>query len=245
MLESLELRRLLSAGTSYTLTTGVLTVTGGTSFDMINVSEGDGNVHLEYYDTAGQFQQVDLPGVTAININGGKKSDQIFYTGNSIGAKIFGGAGGSGFDEITVSDKGTGSSTVNGEAGNDTITVLQGNKTVVLGGDGNDVIEITDNGQSSVDAGKGNDYIKVVVANKTNITGGSGDDTILLNFDSLTNMGAHSAAEAFVLAGKGNDAIFIYDGTGTINGGDGKADIYYDESGGTQTFTIVNVEKTG
>ena len=245
MLENLEDRRMLASGSTVTLVAGVLTVTGGTSADYISVSEDGGNVRVSYYDTAGNFHDGtaagdNFSGVTAINIDGGKKDDTIFYSGNTIGAKVNGGA--SGADSITITDAGTGSSTVHGGNKADSILVLDGNNTQVFGDDDNDLIEITDGGGSDVDGGKGDDYIKVVIANQTNVVGGSGNDTILLNFDSINAPGSHAAAEAYVLAGKGNDIIYIYDGTGTIDGG-AKTDTSYDLSGGTETFVIINVEK--
>src|SRR4051794_40249644 len=133
MFESLESRRLLS-GVTTSVAGGVLTVTGGNTNNTINVNENNGTVLVE--DDAvpvGTFG-----GITGIIIQGDAKTDRIFFKGNTVGAQIF---ASSGNDGITVSDTGTGSSDVEGEAGDDVITVLAAHDTVVNGGGGSDNIE--------------------------------------------------------------------------------------------------------
>src|SRR6266516_2873554 len=104
---------------------GVMTVTGGSQADIITVRENAGNA--DFYDgkTGATFS---ASGITAINISGGGKNDQIFYTGNTVGANVHGDGGD---DSLSVNDTGTGSTTVSGDAGNDNITVLHGNNTQV------------------------------------------------------------------------------------------------------------------
>jgi Ca2+-binding RTX toxin-like protein len=177
MIESLESRRLLAA-TTVTFVAGVVTVTGGSKAETINVLEDGGNVHVEIGNTASQY---DFVGATAIIITGSSKNDVIYYTGHSIGANINGGGGS---DQISVDDEGTGSSIANGGAGDDVITVIHGNNTAVAGGDGNDQIYVTTDGSASstvnVDAGKNNDTITVYGGSAT-VNGGAGTDTLIDN----------------------------------------------------------------
>src|SRR5262245_6719978 len=79
MFESLESRRLF---TSVSLSGGVLQVNGGASDDLITVSEDQGAVHVEWSTSSSDLQTADYNGVTAININGGRGNDAIYYEGN-------------------------------------------------------------------------------------------------------------------------------------------------------------------
>src|ERR1043166_16084 len=158
MFESLEARKMLAAGPTIGVSGGVLTVIGTKDNDRINVVEDGGTVVVEvtYGKNASQFlTPPPFTGITAIKISGGNGDDVITYTGNTIGADIHGDAnasggshggsggsgGGKGDDFITVSDNGTGASTLNGDNGDDDLVVLQGNttglSTVVFGGKGN------------------------------------------------------------------------------------------------------------
>src|SRR3954447_19984013 len=97
--ENLELRRLLSAAVAVS-GSGVLTVNGNSADDQIAVTENNGAVTVAYTDKNGVFHDASgslgttdgtsFSGITAIRINGGGGDDQIFYTGNSIGADIHG-----------------------------------------------------------------------------------------------------------------------------------------------------------
>jgi hypothetical protein len=242
MIQSLESRRLLSSTVAVNGTE--LTVNGNGADDSITVRETGGNVHVEWVDSAGSPQAADIGGITAININGGGGSDQIFYTGDSIGANIHGdangattptnnggggkggskgankggsnkgnknnkggskggsngnGGGGNGSnvaagDFITVSDDGTGSSIVHGDAGNDNITLLHGNNTQLFGDQGNDLIFVNtaaQGGSASVDGGAGDDTI-TTYDGVNNINGGAGNDTLIdvggLSTNTTTNV---------------------------------------------------------
>ena len=84
-------------------------------------------------------------------------------------------------DFITVSDNGSGSSTVHGSAGDDTITLLHGNGTNLFGDDGDDLIFVNtavQGGSANVDAGAGNDTI-TTYDGTNNINGGDGNDTLI------------------------------------------------------------------
>jgi Ca2+-binding RTX toxin-like protein len=176
MIESLENRRLLAA-TTVTFAAGVVTVTGGGNAESINVIENSGAVHVEIGTTNTQY---DFVGATAVRITGSTKNDTIYYTGNSIGANINGIAGN---DQISVDDAGTGSSIVNGDKGDDVITVIHGNNTAVAGGSGNDQIYVNTDGSAGattvVDAGKGNDTVTFYGGSAT-LNGGAGTDTLII-----------------------------------------------------------------
>ena len=85
MFEKLESRQLLSAGVTVSVSGGVMTVTGGSQADIITVNENAGNANFYDGKTGASFS---ASGITAINISGGGKNDQIFYTGNTVGANV-------------------------------------------------------------------------------------------------------------------------------------------------------------
>ena len=201
MFENLEPRRLFAA----TLTVspaGVLTVNGNGANDIISVREDQGAVHVEYVDAANNFVSTDLTAINAININGGGGADSLSYTGNSIGAVIHGdnqtggsqggakndgvsgkGDGGAGSDTISVSDDGTGSYSISGDNGDDSLTVLHGNNTLLLGGSGNDFIYVNSAGSGGsvmVDGESGSDTITIYSGVNT-VNGGNGKDTVLID----------------------------------------------------------------
>jgi Ca2+-binding RTX toxin-like protein len=131
--------------------------------------------------------------------------------------------GGSGNDTINItgtSSSWTGGLTVNGDDGNDSITIGD-LRTTVLGGDGNDTITIGA-GDDSIVGGAGNDSI-TGGAGSSVITDGDGNDTIV------------SGTGASILdAGNGNDLIEANDLGETISVGNGKSII----DGGTGNDTI-------
>jgi hypothetical protein len=90
-------------------------------------------------------------------------------------------ADGAAGDFITVSDDGTGSSTVHGDDGDDTITLLHGNNTQIFGDAGDDQIYVNTaatGGSANVNAGSGNDTITIYDGTNT-VNGGTGNDTVL------------------------------------------------------------------
>src|SRR5262245_32511222 len=87
MFESLENRRLF---TTAVLNAGLLTINGGAGDDLITVTEDQGEVHVEWSTSSSDLTTRDYSAVTAININGGRGDDAIYYEGNSVGANIHG-----------------------------------------------------------------------------------------------------------------------------------------------------------
>jgi hypothetical protein len=216
MIESLEMRKLMAA----TVSGSTLTVNGTSGNDQLVVRENNGAVHVEVNGTI-----TDYTGITAININGLNGGDNIFFTGNSVGANIHGDSGGgktggshgsgsgsggtaggtgrgsgAGADFIVVTDEGTGASIVDGDGGNDDITIVAGNMTGKV----------------------------------TRVYGGDGDDNIQLNTDNHVNYNTLNARiEAF--AEKGNDSITVYDGFATVHGNQGK-DILFRQMDATVVY---------
>src|SRR5437868_3400412 len=136
MLETLESRRMLSSSVSASQSGSTVNVTGGSDGSVINVVETNGNVLVENVATG---QAATFTGITKININAQAKNDTVFYTGNTVGAKI---STGGGNDLISIDDRGTGSSYATGDGGDDVLDVLLGNHTTVVGGGGNDQIRL-------------------------------------------------------------------------------------------------------
>jgi hypothetical protein len=244
MIQSLESRRLLSSTVAVNGST--LTVNGSGADDSITVRETAGSVHVEYFDSSGTFQTQDVGGITAIQINGGGGSDQIFYTGDSIGADIHGdangattptnnggGKGGSngankgGSNKGNKNNKGGSKGGSNGNGGN-------GNGSNVAAGD---FITVSDDGagSSTVHGDAGNDNITLLHGNGTQLFGDEGNDLIFVNT-------AAQGGSASVDAGAGNDTITTYDGVNNINGGNGNDTLI--DVGGMATNTTTNVETT-
>jgi len=131
MFEHLECRRLM-AGTAVTFSNGAVLVDASGGSDTLNVVEHNGAVHVE---TSHPVASYDFPVATSIKINGSGTSDEIFFTGNTIGATIL--AGGAG-DSISVDDQGTGSSFADAGGGADSVVVIHSNNTTVIGSGGDD-----------------------------------------------------------------------------------------------------------
>ena len=177
MFDTLEARRLLSTGVTVSQSGSTLNVGGGANGSVISVRESAGNVIVE-----DQGQEIfSTSGITKININGQGKADQIFYTGDSVGAVIKAGGGN---DEITVTDQGTAGSYVAGDGGEDDLTILDANNTTLVGEGGDDRLFVSD----AVDVSKniymygmgGADFFNV--SGGTNyIYGGGGKDTLVTN----------------------------------------------------------------
>src|SRR5262245_60680646 len=88
MFETLETRQHLDA----VQVGGIVNVNGTKANDTINVIEDSSNanqLHVEITSN-GVMTTYDFNGVTAINVSGQGGSDQIFYTGHSVGANIHG-----------------------------------------------------------------------------------------------------------------------------------------------------------
>jgi Ca2+-binding RTX toxin-like protein len=227
MFESLENRCFLSS--SLTVNGSTLSVTGNGDDDTITVRETGGSVHVEYTDANGAPQVADVAGITAITINGGGGSDQIFYTGDSIGASIRGDG-----DNVGGDSHSHGNGPQNGK-GHEKAKGKGHNKGGSDGGAGGDNITVTDDGagSSTVHGDAGDDNITLLHGNNTQIFGDDGNDFIFINTD-------NTGGSANVDAGNGNDTISTTSGTNTINGGAGNDTLI--ELGGTNTTS--NVETT-
>jgi Ca2+-binding RTX toxin-like protein len=100
---------------------------------------------------------------------------------------------------------------VDGGSGNDTITVITGQKSMLIGGAGNDTIR----GYGEIDGGSGDD----IISGQGNIKGGTGNDTI-------SGYGTVSGGEGDdIISGsgliKGDAGNDIINAVGIINGGTG------------------------
>jgi hypothetical protein len=181
MLESLESRRMLSASISASLSGSTLTVTTGADGSFANVVEDHGTVLVENV-TAGT--STTFTGVTKIYINGQAKTDNLYYTGNSIGAVIDANGGN---DNIVIADIGTGSSYATGNGGDDVITVIVGHRSTLVGGGGNDLIYLNTDTSGAYDTVNAENFVygdgggdTFTAYNGINhIYGGGGDDTLI------------------------------------------------------------------
>lgn len=240
MFEQLESRRLMST-VSYSR--GVLTVEGGSGNDLITVSEDQGEVHVEYYTNSGEFRTRDFDCVRAINIIGGKGDDAIYYTGNSIGAKIEGDGSTSGRNDDDCRDddrrdrrdcdyrNGRDHRKIKWHGdihdkfrcyGSKFFSYFFGNWCKPVARDGNDAITVADEGCGTtiVDGNGGDDAITIMIGNSTKVYGGDGNDAIYLN----TGVGVYDLtnSKTIVYAEDGADIITTYAGKNYIYGGDGK-----------------------
>jgi len=185
-----------------TLPDGAITVRNFTGVYKIRINgAGDqmnGDVIFYQGNTVGAVIHGDVEGY-GNHWSGGSSGGSGWYKNNwkgHCGGSNGGSTGGSGGetlgggDFITVTDEGSGQSTVDGDQGNDAITVITGsacgNGTIVYGGTGNDAIYLntgvgvynTGAAKTKVWAEAGNDTITVY--DGTNyINGGSGVDTVI------------------------------------------------------------------
>ena len=166
--ENLESRQLLSA----TLSGGVLTVTGTSGADVIEVQSRSERNQLKL-ELNGRETRYALSAVKKIIINGGAGNDWIEYSGREGGLKIPGSlSGGDGNDTLQggrandVISGGNGNDRIEGKNGNDDLSGGAGDD-YIQGGNGNDVIK-GEAGNDDLSGGRGND----------NISGGDGMDDI-------------------------------------------------------------------
>lgn len=115
-------------------------------------------------------------------------------------------------------------STINGGAGNDSLSVA-GSNNAIFAGDGNDTVLLRGLKQSTVDTGAGNDYVKVFYSSGIAVLTGEGDDRINIagpdcSIDAGSGNDIISASGGIVLAGEGNDTVTL-NGGGSATGGAG------------------------
>jgi hypothetical protein len=153
LLELLE-DRAVPANVTASVRQGILTVTGTTGPDVINVRQTPGVVSI---DGVGSFA---ASGLTHVVVNAQAGDDTVSLTGTGIPATVFGGDGN---DTLIGSN---GSERLFGENGNDRLTGNAGNDWLV-GGNGNDTL----------DAGAGNDRLLGDYGDDW-LNGGTGDDVL-------------------------------------------------------------------
>ncbi len=177
---------------------------------------------------------------TNITIDGGTGNDSIYNEGSN--ASIIGGEGddsiynniaskvtiaaGNGDDSIFN----TGSlAAIDASDGSDYI-INQGDSVTVSGGDDNDTIN--NSGKNSyIDAGAGNDSIYNYVLNPSTIVGGAGND-IIRNNVSYNTLFKYTA-------GDGDDIIYGFNSTSTLQIGDGVNDTFGVRIGGSAAIVSV------
>ena len=131
-LQNLERRTLLSgAALTVTLSSGVLTVTGTSAADQINISQD----YTVWTITNGDWSTTKTGVVKKLVVNGGLGDDWIAVdAGITVPATLLGGAG----NDVMTS--GSGASSLNGNSGNDSLMGGEANDTLV-GDIGNDELQ--------------------------------------------------------------------------------------------------------
>jgi uncharacterized delta-60 repeat protein len=195
---------------------GNLVIPGTNGNDNFQVTAAPGGVDVIYNGVdAGVFAP------TGIIIATGKNGDDVINIDPSvtIAASINGGAGndsltgGSGNDSINGAD---GNDTISGGAGNDSLAAGAGDDNL-SGGTGDDTI-VAGNGVDIIDGGDGNNSIKGGQGADV-ITAGNGNNIITgaTDNDSITVGDGNNS----INGGAGNDSITAGNGANTINGGGG------------------------
>jgi len=179
MIEKLETRRLMSGGVNASQSGSSLTVTGGSADSQVSVLENNHTVLV--HDNATGVTQTFV-GVNSISISGQAKKDTIFYTGNTVGARIDGGGGN---DDITIDDTGTGSSYADGNGGDDVLTVLHSHRTTVVGGGGSDQMFLNTASDVTADSevwayGQGGSDLFLIAGGTVHTDAGKQDEVITL-----------------------------------------------------------------
>jgi hypothetical protein len=177
-MESLESRRLLSAVVTVEGTT--LTVEGTSGVDALSVVEDNGVVAVTDQNTLELLGSGS--GITSIIVNANAGNDNIVYTGNSVGAAIYGGLGD---DYIAVADMGSAGSTGHGQNGSDTLVILIGSSsqstpTTMSGDNQDDILVGSTLGWQVLSGGNAGDTLIVLSAATTTAIGGNGPDLVLV-----------------------------------------------------------------
>jgi len=188
---------------------GILSVTGGTGDDTINIANSSGN----YVVTIDDITPQDFPvgDYTAIDVQ---------CTGND---SISGGGG----DSVTLTDIPI-PATITGTGGHDTIVGGDGNNSIrahgldnfVTGGAGNDTL-IGPGGDDTIFAFGGGDDLLKCKTGDNKLRGGSGGISTLIGGSGDDTLKGHGGNTSIV-AGSGNDLIHGRLGNNTIVGGSGQ-----------------------
>ncbi len=226
-LESLEGRRLMSAG--LTFAGGVLTVTGSpTAGSNLNVtySASAGTITGSYN---GKLLVEPTASVKGLSIVGGSGADYIHVDSTIMVPETIASGdgndtvqGGGGTTTVTIGNgntyyQGRGTSHVVAGNGNDTLQGGGGNDTLIAG-NGNDLIN-GGNGDDSLVAGNGNDSISGTSGNDT-IIAGNGNDTLDggLGNDSIVS----GTGTTIIIPASGNNTVQVGSAKTTIQGNSGK-----------------------
>jgi Ca2+-binding RTX toxin-like protein len=193
--------------------------TGGNNLSAYTVRMGGGNDTLTLGDTV-LNSTISLDGETLAN-----DGNDILVGGANlvINSEIVGRGGNDSITNVQLNG-----SVVNGNTGDDTITINASSTSTVYGGQGTDTITTTNNTANSavlINGNKGSDTITLGAASYTgSVYGGNGNDTInaaAVDADQNgTALGA-TATGVFLSGDLGNDNITGSTGVDTINGGDG------------------------
>lgn len=191
----------------------VLLVNMGDTFEG---TDDDDIITLAYNGEDTNFDQTSVLAETT-TIDGGAGDDTIDLTVTDTGLdvtleRLSEINGGDGDDTITVRAVG---SITSGDAGDDTIDIIDGFGGTVEGGDGNDTITVgnLNTNPIAIYGGDGDDFIDATNVNNGSVQGDGGDDLILLSYG---NQGGNGyVVEAF--GDEGDDTI-RFDGSLTLDG---------------------------
>lgn len=213
-----------------------------TDVETVNLFDGD--------DTVTIAQNVDNGDIT---VNGGVGAG--FFNSSNDTVNVSGAIGGTVFannvetvndsnsaNTIDANGQGNASVTVNGNGGDDDITVTNTTTATVNAGSGNDTVEVSNVTTATVNGGSDDDDLTVFNATTANVNGDGGDDTINVSLTGTVN----------VTGGSGDDDITVLTDnavseTSTITGGVGNDDItlsdqaYDNGNGGADTIVFGDV----
>jgi hypothetical protein len=213
---------------------GSLYVFGGSSNDTISVHD----TSYAHVDGDNGFDDITVV-ATYVTVNGGNNAD-VIRVGNGITIP----GGGSGvYDALVNGDNGNDNITVNadhdanvsGGDGADTILVNANHDAIVNGGLDDDNITVNAFFAATVSGGDGNDLMNLNIWDAASVSGGNGNDTINLHFGLDTALADTSTVDA----GAGNDIITVNsnplsgglnDNHVTIIGGEGNDVIHLTDS---------------
>ncbi len=171
---------------------GVSTLYGGQGNDTLSAQATDHSF------LQGNKGDDNLFGFNSCTLLGGQGNDTLqgsgYLDGNLGDDNIRGSGrllGEDGADTISASTSvRSHGDTLDGGAGDDSITSAHNFDALIAGGDGNDTIIVTDAGTDTIEGGAGNDFMKA--AAYTVFNGGDGADTITASFSSTVVGGSGS-----------------------------------------------------